>query len=274
MSRSGVHIYGVVAYDGADYHGFQFQTGVPTIQGTLEEALTAFATVNGRVIGSGRTDAGVHAAGQVVGVCAHWKHSVADFQRAWNAHLPPSICVHQCGWAPPDFHPRFSALSRTYRYTVWQADEVQGRVKSLRSPLTDRYSLYVPYPLDVAAMNEAAVGLLGEHDFATFGQPPQGVNTIRSVSRADWQWVTDDLPALQPFPARKLVFTVTATAFLRQMVRNLVGSLLEVGRGRWSAEDMQRALEAKDRHRSAPPASPNGLVLEQVTYPVEMRIRH
>ena len=130
VSQSCQHIYGLVAYDGADYHGFQFQVGVPTIQGALEEALTAFTSVSGRVIGSGRTDTGVHAAGQVVGVRAHWKHSVADFQRAWNAHLPPSICIHQCGWAPADFHPRFSAVSRTYRYTVRQAGEIQGMVTS------------------------------------------------------------------------------------------------------------------------------------------------
>ena len=272
MSQPVAHIYGIVAYDGADYHGFQYQVDLPTIQGALEDALAAFTSVDGRVIGSGRTDAGVHATGQVVGVHAPWKHSVSDFQRAWNAHLPPSIYVFQSGSTSADFHPRFSALSRTYRYTILQYDGPDGSVVPLRSPLTDRYALYVRRRLDLAAMNEAAACLLGEHDFGTFGQPPQGVNTVRCVTQAEWQSVTDGSGSFLPFPVRKLVFTVTASAFLRNMVRNLVSSLLAVGNGKWSPEDMQLALEAVDRHRSAPPAPPNGLVLERVVYPDEMGI--
>jgi len=267
-----VHIYGVVVYDGTDFHGFQYQVDLPTVQGMLEDAARAFSSVDGRVIGSGRTDAGVHAVGQVVGVHAQWKHSASDFQRAWNAHLPPTICVHRSGLAPEGFHPRFSALARTYRYTILQLEIANGVTIPPRSPLTDRYGLYVPRLLDVAAMNEAATCLLGEHDFATFGQPPQGINTVRCVTRADWQWAIDESPTELAFPVRKLVFTVTASAFLRQMVRNLVGSLLAVGTGRWSPRDFQLALEAKARYRSEPPAPPNGLVLERVEYPTEMEI--
>lgn len=274
MSQQFVRIYGIVAYDGTDFHGFQYQVNVPTIQGVLESALTAFTSVDGRVIGSGRTDAGVHATGQVVGVSALWRHSVSDFQRAWNAHLPPSVCVHQSGATSSNFHPRYSALSRTYRYLILQYDETDGAIAPPRSPLTDRFALYVRHRLNLSAMNQAAAHLIGEHDFGTFGQPPQGVSTVRCVTEAEWQSVTDDSQLLLPFPVRKLVFTVTASAFLRNMVRNLVGSLLAVGRGRWSPEDFRLALESVDRHRSAPPAPPNGLVLERVSYPDEMEIGH
>jgi tRNA pseudouridine38-40 synthase len=125
-------------------------------------------------------------------------------------------------------------------------------------------------PLDIAAMQAAAVGLVGSHDFATFGQPPQGEGTVRNVYTAEWQAVTEDLPPLGDYPGRRLVFTITANAFLRQMVRSIVGSLLAVGRGEWSIADLQEALTACDRNRSAPPAPPQGLVLEKVTYPGDL----
>jgi tRNA pseudouridine38-40 synthase len=112
----------VVAYDGTSYHGFQFQVGQPTIQGSLEEALGRCAEPLGRVAGAGRTDTGVHAVGQVVGVQVRWRHSLDALQRAWNAHLPPDITVRRLVEAPPTFHPRFSAVQRTYRYTVIEGD--------------------------------------------------------------------------------------------------------------------------------------------------------
>lgn len=260
------YVCGLVAYDGSDYHGFQVQVGVPTIQGALEDALAAIATPAGRVVGSGRTDTGVHANGQVIAVRLYWRHSVADLQRAWNAHLPPDISLRRLVIAPEGFHPRFSALSRTYRYRIDQYEA--GDYPPPRwSPLTERYGLFVPRSLDLEAMRTAAKALVGEHDFATFGQPPQGVNTVRRIFEAEWRVVHTDLPPLDDFPGRRIVFTVRANAFLRQMVRNLVGSLLEVGQGRWSPDEMVLALAARDRSRSAPPAPPNGLVLERVEYP-------
>ena len=266
-----LYVCGLVAYDGSDYHGFQVQSGVPTIQGALENALMAVATPAGRVVGSGRTDAGVHANGQVIAARVFWRHSVADLERAWNAHLPPDISLRRLALAPEGFHPRFSALSRTYRYRVDQYDP-GDRPAPRRSPLTERYGLFVPRPLDLDAMRKAAALLVGEHDFATFGQPPQGENTVRRIFEADWRVVHTDLPRLDDFPGRRIVFTVRANAFLRQMVRNLVGSLLEVGRGRWSPREMALALDARDRSRSAPPAPPNGLVLERVEYPEHLGI--
>jgi len=258
----------LVAYDGTDFHGFQYQVGVPTIQGALEDALLALTNSKVRVVGSGRTDAGVHASGQVIVAQAPWHHSVRDLQRAWNAHLPPTISILDASLAPARFHPRFSAGSRTYRYTVYAGNVANARKTAKRMPLLERFALYESRPLNVIAMQQAANYLVGEHDFQTFGQPPQGTNTRRRVLQAQWQDVTTDLLAVSGTPSlQHMVFTVTANAFLRNMVRNLVSSLLNVGRGEWTPEEMRRALQACDRSRSAPPAPPNGLVLEAVDYP-------
>lgn len=265
MDERARYICGLVAYDGTDFHGFQVQVGVPTIQGALEDALAAFCQPKGRVAGAGRTDAGVHASGQVVAVRLFWRHSLEQLQNAWNAHLPPAIAVRGVVAAPAGFHPRFSALKRTYRYTVIEGD----RSTLGRSPLTDRFALYVPQALSLEAMQAAAALVVGEHDFATFGQPTQGEKTVRRVYAAEWQVVTESLAPLMVSerPTRRLVLTITANGFLRNMVRALVGTFLAVGRGEWSLEQVAEALAAKDRSRSAPPAPPNGLVLEQVVYP-------
>ncbi|MEZ4711313.1 MAG: tRNA pseudouridine(38-40) synthase TruA [Caldilineaceae bacterium] len=258
----------LIAYDGTDFHGFQYQVGVPTIQGALEDALLAFTKASVRVVGSGRTDAGVHARGQVIAAQVPWRHSVANLQRAWNAHLPPSVVILRASQAPAQFHPRFSARSRTYRYTVCAQNVANGGYDVKRMPLAMRFAHYEKQPLNVGLMQQAANYLLGKHDFLTFGQPPQGDSTIRTVLRAQWQEViTDLLPVVGQPSLSKMVFTVTANAFLRNMVRNLVGSLLKVGRGEWAPEEILSALQACDRSRSAPPAPPSGLVLEAVEYP-------
>jgi tRNA pseudouridine38-40 synthase len=253
----------VVSYDGTDFHGFQVQAGVPTIQGTLEEALALFCEPEGRVAGAGRTDAGVHASGQVVMVQLPWRHALADLQNAWNVRLPSTIAVRRLAVAPEGFHPRYSAAKRTYRYYVIEGDSATLG----RSPLTDRFALYMQQPLDVEAMQAAAASMVGEHDFATFGQPTKGESTVRRVFAAEWQVVIDSLAPLDEAPERQLVLTVTANGFLRTMVRNLVGTFLAVGRGAWTLGAVAEALAAKDRRRSAPPAPSNGLVLEQVIYP-------
>lgn len=261
------YVSALVAYDGSDYHGFQYQSNAPSIQCELEAALDKVAKREGRIAGAGRTDAGVHASGQVIAVHVEWRHDLAALQRAWNVHLPDAITVRRLAAAPAEFHPRHSALSRTYRYTVRQGSGDEERQAPRRSPLTDRFALYEVRPLDVATMQQAAQVLVGSQDFATFGQPPQGENTERIVYAADWQVVREDLPALGDYPGDRLVFTVTANAFLRQMVRSFVATLLAVGRGEWSVEEVAAALAARSRSRSAPPAPPQGLVLEKVTYP-------
>jgi tRNA pseudouridine38-40 synthase len=259
------YICGLVAYDGTAYHGFQYQRDVSTIQGELERALCTLTKTDVRVIGSGRTDTGVHARGQVIAARVPWRHSVEALQRAWNVNLPDDIVVRRLQLAPTGFHARFSALGRTYRYAVYQF--ASSRDEAQRSPLTDRFAFYITKPLDLLAMNAAAEYLVGEHDFATFGQPPEGENTVRQVYDAAWQVVRSDLPTIMSYPGVLFVFTIKANAFLYQMVRNLVGSLLEVGYGRWRPEDVKSALVACDRKRSAPPAPPCGLTLEQVEYP-------
>ena len=260
-------ICALVAYDGADYHGFQAQTNAVSVQQTLEVALDRCAERSSRVIGAGRTDTGVHASGQVVGANVKWRDSLGALQRAWNRHLPPTVVVWRVEAAPEGFHPRHSAISRTYRYTV-QCGGAAGRsAATSRWPLTDRYSWFEARPLDVAAMNAVSATLVGTHDFATFGQPPQGENTVRTVEAATWTWVNESPSPLHQFAGTKLVFTITANAFLRQMVRSLVGSLLAVGRGDWTQERFAAAWTARSRSRSAPPIAPQGLVLEKVTYP-------
>ncbi len=146
-----------------------------------------------------------------------------------------------------EFHPRFNARSRSYRYTILNAP--------VRSPLVEQRAWHLYGPLNIEAMNQAASLLIGRHDFATFGTPPQGNNTVRDMFRAEWTKSGDNL-----------YFDVEATAFLKRMVRSLVGSLRLVGDGTWSLDDFASAMDAKERGRSGPSAPPQGLVLEFVRY--------
>ncbi len=272
MSESLIYVCGLVAYDGTDYHGFQLQPDVPTIQGALEVALQTITGTQIRVTAAGRTDSGVHASGQVIAMHVPWRHSVQNLQRALNVRLPPSVTVHRLGLAPSGFHPRFSAVSRTYRYTIYDRAFVTDEVAPRYSPLTDRFALYVPRVLDLEAMQVGVGHLVGEHDFATFGQPTQGENTVRRLYRAEWEVVQTTLEPINRYPGRCLVFTVCANGFLRQMVRNLVGVSLAVGRGQWSNEDVKQALAARDRSWCTPPAPANGLVLEAVSYEADLNL--
>lgn len=272
MGETVLHVCGLVAYDGTDYSGFQYQVGAPTIQGVLEQALAAFVSSHGRVSGAGRTDSGVHASGQVIGVEVEWRHSLAKLQQAWNAHLPRSIVVHKCQMAPAGFHPRFSALWRTYRYTVVNYVTQAHEPRLRNSPLTDRFALFETRALDVTAMQAAAALLVGEQDFATFGWPTQGDSTVRQVVTAQWDTVVESLAPLNDYPGERLVFSVTANGFLRQMVRAMVGMLLEVGRGKQSVDAMAFALAARTRQAAVAPAPPHGLVLERVDYPAELNL--
>jgi tRNA pseudouridine38-40 synthase len=237
----------VVEYDGTDYLGFQLQAQDPTVQGEIERALAAVTQEQIRIIGAGRTDAGVHARGQVIAFSTAWRHPVEELQRALNAVLPRDIGVRELGSVARDFHPRFDAVSRDYRYTVFN--------QALRSPLARRFAYHFPHPLDVAAMNEAADTLMGSHDFASFGRAPQGDNTVREVYQAQW-------PAEEPF----LHFDVVANAFLYRMVRSLVGTLLLVGTGELSPDGFEEILRSADRGRAGQVAPAHGLCLMKVNY--------
>ncbi len=247
-SQTLLPVRALAAYDGTDYHGFQILSDKPSVQGTLEQVLQRLTGQPVRIRYAGRTDAGVHAEGQVIAADVAWRHSLADLERAWNALLPPDVAVRAVTEVTDEgFHPRFSARSRVYRYTVWTG--------SWRSPLHRRYAHYEPKPLDVARMNEAAALLLGSHDFASFGQPTQGDSTVREVFRAGWQT-----------NGALLHFEIEANAFLRRMVRTVVGTLLDVGAGRRSVEAVGQVLAAHKRSLASRPAPACGLCLVEVTY--------
>ncbi len=207
------------------------------------------------MIGAGRTDAGVHAAGQVIRFQATWRHTPGDLERALNAVLPPDVAVRAVELAPPGFHPRFSAHSRCYTYSVWAAP--------VRSPLRARYAHFVGQPLNLAAMNEAAAHLLGWHDFGAFGADPEERagrgNTRREVMQAQWR-------AMSATDGVCYSFDIEANAFLRAMVRTVAATLLDVGRDRRTPDDVLRLLLAADRRLAPPPAPACGLCLVQVRY--------
>ncbi len=237
----------LVAYDGTAYSGYQRQLEQPTVQGELERALYNITRQAITVIGAGRTDSGVHALGQVIAFDSDWVHGTEVMQRALNARLPEDIVLLELTEAGSDFHPRFDARRRSYRYYIYN--------QAIRHPRYRRQSWHIRRPLDMERMNEAAVFLVGEHDFATFGQPPQGENTVRHVFFARWQ-------REEPF----LTFFIEANAFLYRMVRSLVGTMKLVGDGSMTVEAFAQAMEAQDRGRAGQTAPPQALFLEAVTY--------
>lgn len=247
----------LVEYDGTNYAGWQVQVDRPTVQGTLENSIAQVTQQLVRVTGAGRTDAGVHATGQVIRFDVVWRHTLADLQRAINARLPCDVALRELQVAAPSFHPRYSACSRVYRYTVWSA--------VTRSPLRARFAHYVRQPLDLTQMNAAAQHLLGWHDFATFGVDPEmgpaAGNTQRQVLRAVWQMEPDGAGTGYLYR-----FDIEANAFLRTMVRTIVAALLEVGSGRRTVEQFVTLLSAAQRRLAPPPAPACGLCLVEVMY--------
>lgn len=240
-------IKAVVEYDGTRYAGFQQQPNRPTVQGELERALAEVTQERTKVVGAGRTDAGVHARGQVVHFLTGWKRSLGELQRAFNALLSRDVAIREMSLAPPGFHARFSAVTREYRYTTLNQE--------VRSPLQDRYAYHHWQPLDTEAMEQALTHLVGIHDFASFGQPTQGDSTVREVFCAscarDGSHIYVDL---------------TANAFLRHMVRRIVGTLLLVGRGDLTPSDVREILQAADINLTPAPAPAHGLCLVRVNY--------
>jgi tRNA pseudouridine38-40 synthase len=234
-------------YDGTDFLGFQVQARGRTVQGELERAIERITQSQARVMGAGRTDSGVHASGQVIAFDVAWGHTTADLHRALNAVLPVDIAISALTTTHFTFHPRFDAIRRHYRYTVLN--------QPARSPLWARYAHHVAEPLDVDAMREAGRKFIGRHDFAAFGKPTQGESTIREVMQAEWF-----------AEASRLTFEITANAFLYQMVRNVVGTLLRVGRGELTSDAVAALLESSDRAAAGPPAPARGLCLVGVEY--------
>ncbi len=249
----------VIEYDGTRYLGFQIQLQGLTIQGELEKALAQIVRRPVRVVAAGRTDAGVHARGQVIHFSTAWKHPVRDLQRALNALLPEDIVVRELERVADSFHARYSALSREYRYTILN--------QPWPSPLEGRFAYHCPCPLQVEAMAQAGRGLLGGHDFASFGRSPQEDSKRGLAPGKDSSTVRQvySLTCVRQGPF--VHFDIVANAFLRRMVRTIVGTLLLVGRGKLSAADVEAILRARDRGQSPAPLPARGLCLMKVNYP-------
>ena len=235
----------VVEYDGTDLLGFQRQAVGRTVQGELEAALgrigwTGAYGTRGGVLGAGRTDTGVHAAGQVIAFDFDWQHGAGDLARALNANLPADIAIKALDACAPQFHPRFDARARRYRYTLYN--------QPARSPLAARFAWQVWPALDLGLLQAGSAALLGRHDFAAFGSDPeQGSNTVRTVSLAEWQ--------AAPGAAHWLTFDIQAEAFLFRMVRSLVGALKRVGTGELAVEQLEAILGSVT---GPPPTIPSG----------------
>jgi tRNA pseudouridine38-40 synthase len=235
-------------YDGTNYHGWQLQKNAVTLQGTIEAVLARLCGGPIRVRVAGRTDAGVHALGQVVSFKSEKALRLHQIQRALNALLPPDMVVRQVESVHDTFNPRRDALSRTYRYQIWN--------RPWPSAIWARYSWHVPFPLDHDAMNQAAALLLGDHDFSSFQgsdwvEHPPRRTVLRSTVRREGDF---------------LIYDVEARSFLRHMVRNIVGTLVDVGRGALSSEEFTAVFAARDRTRAGITAPPQGLFLVEVKY--------
>lgn len=242
----------LLSYDGTGYLGFQRQAGdTPTIQLAVERAVASATGQPTTVLGAGRTDTGVHATGQVIAFDVEWAHGEAALGRAVNARLPDDIAL----WAVVQhegFHPRFDARSRTYRYTVALAPH--------RLPLLRQRAWQIRASLDGDALQAAASGLTGQRNFAAFGQPPQGENTVRTVFVSEWA-------RAERSGYTEWVYTIEADAFLQHMVRRIVGALVDVGRGALPLEEFVALRDRATLRAKGSIAPPHGLVLEYVRYP-------
>jgi tRNA pseudouridine38-40 synthase len=238
-----------IEYDGTPYVGWQIQDNGPTIQGALTEAIAAFTGERTAVHGAGRTDAGVHALGQVAHVDLARDWDSDNVRDAINFHLRPQpIAVLAAGRVADGFDARFSAIKRHYLY----------RISNRRADLAleQNRAWRVPRPLDTAAMHRAAQSLLGKHDFTTFRSTEcQAKSPVKTLERLDVTRDGDDVR-----------ITASARSFLQHQVRSMVGSLVHVGEGKWSADDLASALAARDRARCGQVAPPHGLYLVRVEY--------
>jgi len=239
----------ILAYDGTGFSGSQRQATARTAQSELEKALRRLGWQGKSVLLAGRTDTGVHAAGQVAAFDLEWNHPLDELVRALNSNLPEEMAVSAAKIVPDDFHPRFDATSRRYRYRLF--------CQPLRDPLRERYAWRLWPSVDGETLREASQLLIGRHDFAAFGTPPRaGNSTIRTVMKAEWRNQGDEW-----------TFEVQADAFLYHMVRRLVYVQAAVGQGKFPAQAIADLLEGRQRVVRPGLAPANGLTLVEVTYP-------
>ena len=257
-----------IAYDGTDFAGWQRQASNRTVQAAVEDALQPIEGARAVLIGAGRTDAGVHAAGQVASVRLTSTIPADELHRALNATLPQDVRVLAVDLVDERFNAQFAAKNKTYRYWMLSAGVVPPQLR--------RYVWHVPQPLDIERMRAASTALLGRHDFAAFQASGSDlVTTVREVMASRVVESIHDAAGssalwplnLPPLVSGRLVgYEITGTGFLRHMVRNIVGTLVDIGRARRPIDDIAAILASRDRSRAAATAPPHGLVLWAVEY--------
>ena len=257
-----------LAYDGTEFAGSQVQPRVRTVQGELDRALASLGNDRVKTTFAGRTDRGVHAIGQVVAASlARWRESPEDLLRALGTRLPDDLSAMAVQNCEPQFHPRFDAIWREYRYRV---------AFGIADPFTARYALVLRSPLELSVTAGAAERLVGRHDFATFASGGQGVptshrfakrrGTTRSILRCECREVALSTIASTDAPTRLFEVRVVADGFLPQMVRNIVGALIEIGQGRRDSDWIDELVAQRDRRVGPSPAPARGLTLWRVGF--------
>jgi len=239
----------LIEYDGTNYRGWQVQPKGLTVQGMIEEKLALITGEAVHLIGSGRTDSGVHALGQVASFKTKSQLDVHSIQRALNSLLPPDIVIQRAEEVEEGFHARKQSKSKIYEYRILN--------RNLRSAFHHEYTWHIPQRLNLEEMRKATRMLIGEHDFSSFrsvGSPTR--TAVRRVIRAEWKRGRDGL----------IRFEVEANGFLKQMVRALVGTLVEIGKGRIDSETFEKILDSRDREKAGPTAPAHGLFLKKVKY--------
>jgi tRNA pseudouridine38-40 synthase len=249
----------LIAYDGIDFHGWQRQPRQPTLQGLLEEHLERITGERAKLNGSGRTDAGVHAAGQVANFRTECPIPCESLHRALNDSLPASVRIRSAREVPGEFHARLDARSKTYRYRILQAP--------ICPPFLARFVHHYPYALDFKEMSRAALLIEGEHDFTSFAGKAQGAKRSENKkgNRSMVRQIYFSRLRLHK-NLRLLVYETRGNGFLHHMVRNIVGTLIEVGSGKLPSQAIPSIIEARDRRAAGPTAPAQGLCLVRVEY--------
>ncbi len=242
-----------IEYDGTNYQGWQRQgEGIPTLQGTIESALFELFKKKIHLMGAGRTDSGVHAENQVAHFIAPKDVTGYNFVHLFQSLLPSDICIKKAQLVPPHFHAQRSALSKTYTYKIWN--------EPLPSALRAHRSLWIRKPLNLERLNRACEAILGTHDFKCFRSEGSAIkSTIRTIHSAKFMKAGDYIE-----------FSINGNGFLKQMVRNIVGTLLQIEMGLRDEKSIKELMDSRERMQAGPSARPQGLYLTQVFYPAEL----
>src|SRR5271156_504647 len=245
-----------IAYDGSDFHGWQLQPCLPTIQGAIHDAIRQITQEPITIHGASRTDAGVHALGQVAHFKTHPTLDAQEIQRGLNALLPPTIRIVAAQEVGQDFHARWLAQGKTYRYRIYRGEVLP--------PFDHRRAFHYPWPLDEAAMSAAARAFAGQHDFTSFAA---STGSEEDDKDRDMQRTIHSSEIVRELGHDEIAYVVRGRSFLRYMVRKIVGTLIEVGKGRLAPTDIPEIFAARDRSRSGPTVPPEGLCLVALEYP-------